>query len=405
MKIIKKKQNIKKKNQLLHQETNMSKLRELYKKEKKINQNYEYPKRCFKVQNKDDFIFSNKVLFYAYFICKKCNGIVNLGKYCSNLKELKMERDTHGLERVKCSNKIRDGQICNNLCEQNFKYRLGEELFNQKMGINQNYRYFTSVPSSFILLSPTEIKNNLLNIAINKKKDNFDIINFRFNYPDIFWSLIWYFDLNNIDKSFMLPYENVVKDIELKEKNNNIKYINNVHDLSDKNNNKNDKQKIYRFNAKNKNNQINLFQNTKEIIKYKTEDLCIQNVFELAIIENIGFLSYKNLYLYKNNLSYNEMPLLPVEKDNYSISGSSIYYINDSESTAHTSQIRDSLLSYQTLKRNTNTLAPANVKISKLSKSGPGLSDIGLKLGERDSILTKYIVFEESDDSLDDCQK
>ena len=128
---------------------------------------------------------------------------------------------------------------------------------------------------------------------------------------------------------------------------------------------------------------------------YKTEDLCIQNVFELAIIEKAGLFTYKCLNIYEKNISYNEMPLLPYDKDN----NSSLYY-NDSESTTGISQVRDSLLSYQIMKK--QGLIPPNVQISKISKSGPGLSDIGLKLGSRDSLLTKCIVFEESDDSLDD---
>jgi hypothetical protein len=398
-KIIKKKQNIKKKNKLLHQETNMAKLKELFNRENKTNPSYKFPRRSFKIQNKDDFIFSNKVLFYAYFICKKCNGIINLGKFCTDLKSLKMEKIDNDKEAIKCNHKTKEGKICDNLCEQNFKFRFGEELFNQKITINQNFRYFTSIPSSINLKSPTELKNCLLKIATNiKNEDKFDIENFRFIYPDLFWSLIWYFDLNNIDKTFMLPYENIVKNIDSKAKNNNIKYVYNKNDLNDINK-KNDGKIVYKINVKN-NKKINIFKNKKEITKYKTEDLCIQNVFELTILENIGILSYKNLYLYKNNLSYNEMPLLPSEKDNYSISGSSYFYFNDSESTNLTSQMRDSSLSHQILKR--NTLAPPIIKGSNLSKSGPGLFDNKFNLGTRDSISTKVIVFEESDDSLEE---
>ena len=398
-KIIKKKQNIKKKNKLLHQETNMAKLKELFNRENKTNPSYKFPRRSFKIQNKDDFIFSNKVLFYAYFICKKCNGIINLGKFCTDLKSLKMEKIDNDKEAIKCNHKTKEGKICDNLCEQNFKFRFGEELFNQKITINQNFRYFTSIPNSINLKSPTELKNYLLKIATNiKNEDKFDIENFRFIYPDLFWSLIWYFDLNNIDKTFMLPYENIVKNIDSKAKNNNIKYVYNKNDLNDINK-KNDGKIVYKINAKN-NKKINIFKNKKEITKYKTEDLCIQNVFELTILENIGILSYKNLYLYKNNLSYNEMPLLPSEKDNYSISGSSYFYFNDSESTNLTSQMRDSSLSHQILKR--NTLVPPIIKGSNLSKSGPGLFDNKFNLGTRDSISTKVIVFEESDDSLEE---
>ena len=399
-KIIKKKQNINKKNLLLHQETNMELLKQKLYKDKKINSENDLSRRSFKIYNKDDLIFSNKVLFYAYYICKKCNSTINLEKYCSDLKNIRMEKDSSGFERIKCNNKNKEGKICDNLCDQNFRYRFGEELFNQKIVINQNFRYFTSIPSSIILLSPTEIKNKLLLLATNKKKEEkFDIENFRINYPDFFWNLVWYFELKNIDKSFMLPYENIVKINYSKNSKEHIKYIydkNNVENI-----NTNNIGKVYKINAKNKNIKIRLFKNKKQIKKYKTEDLCIQNVFDLSIIENTGMLSYKNLYFYEKNISYNELPLLPNDKDNISISGNSLFYFNDSESSTRASILRDSLQSHQTLKR--NTLAPASVKTSKLSKSGPGLSDIGLKLGARDSILTKCIVFEESDDSLDEC--
>ena len=397
-KIIKKKQNIKNKNKLLHQNTKI----ENFIKNNKTYDVKNFSRRTFKIQNKDDFIFSNKVLFYAYFICKKCNNIINLGKLCSDLKTLKMEKDSYGFERIKCNNKTKDGKICDNLCEQNFKYKLGEELFNQKIVVNQNFKYFTSIPGSIILLSPTEIKNNLLILATNKKKEEkFDVENFRINYPDLFWSLIWYFDLKNIDKSFMLPYENRLKLNEPQKGKNNIKYIDNKKDSIKMNNITNNKGKLYKINAKDKKNKINIFKREKHLKQYKTEDLCIQNVFELSILENIGMLSYKNLYLYEKNISYNELPLLPSDKDNNSVLGNSFQYFNDSESSTRASVIRDSLLSHQTLKR--NTLPPNSLKISKLSKSGPGLTEKSSIFGFRESFLTRCVVFEESDDSLDDC--
>jgi hypothetical protein len=133
----------------------------------------------------------------------------------------------------------------------------------------------------------------------------------------------------------------------------------------------------------------------KKIKKYNSEDLCIQNVFELAIFENIGMISYKNLYSYDQNISYNEYPIFPNDKDNYSIYGGSyLYNINESEISTRASLLRDSILSYQTLKR--NSLAPANTK-KKVSKSGPQICDIVLKLGTRDSIF-KNILFDENED-------
>ena len=390
-KIIKKKQNINKKNKLLHQDTNMDKLKKYYNSKKKANEKNVYSQRTFKIPNIDDLIFSNKVLFYSYCICKKCNGIINLGEIAYGLKSINTMKDASGIDRIKCNNKNKEGKICDNICEKKFKFRFGEELFNTKIVNNQAYRYFTSVHRSILLLSPTDIKNNLLQLSAYKKQEKLDIENFRFNYPDIFWSLVWYFDLNNIDISFMLPYKRQIKFDNLNNKTS-IKYINNKFDKNENNNN-NDNKKIYKINTKNKNNKFKIFK-IKKIKMYKTEDLCIQNVFELAIIEKAGLFTYKCLNIYEKNISYNEMPLLPYDKDN----NSSLYY-NDSESTG-ISQVRDSLLSYQIMKK--QRLSPPNVQVSKISKSVPGQSDIALKLGSHDSLVTKYIVFEESDDSLDD---
>ena len=36
--------------------------------------------------------------------------------------------------------------------------------------------------------------------------NNFDVNNFRLNYPEEFWNSIWYFKLKELDISFMLPY-------------------------------------------------------------------------------------------------------------------------------------------------------------------------------------------------------
>ena len=170
------------------------------------------------------------------------------------------------------------------------------------------------------------------------------------------------------------------------------------------NNKKNIKRKsiliktVNRINAKNTKNKFNMFKKRKKPRRYKTEDLCVQKLFDLAIIENIGLLTYKSLLIYQKNVAYNELPLLPYDKDN-STSRGSLLYFNDSESSTGTSLVRDSILSHQTFK-GSNILGPA--KVSKLSKSGPGLSNMGLKLSGRDSVVSKCIVFEDSDDSLDD---
>ena len=403
-KIIKKKQNIDRKNKLLHQDTNMEKIKLLLYNSKKANEALCFPNRTFKTSNKDDIIFSNKILFYSYFLCKNCKKITNLGEICSELKELKMQKDTKGIERLKCNFKNKEGKICSSLLDQPFKFKLGEELFNQKMANNPIHRYFTSVPRSVILLSPTEIKKNLLQLTTNKKKEEkFDVENFKSNYPDIFWSLLWYFNLHNIDKNFMLPYQSPFKNVKFKRcdndaDNNNIQYIYNrfALDKVDENNEISGK-KVFRLNAKE--SQIKISKKKNEIKTYKTEDLCIQNIYEFCIIENLGFFSNRSLYIYNNNIAFNEMPLLSYDKDNNSVFSGSIYF-NDSESSTRISLVRDSVMSCQQVPKRSTLNMPITGP-SKLSKSGPGLSDIGYKLGGRDSLMTKCIVFEESDDSLD----
>jgi hypothetical protein len=405
-KIIKKKQNIDRKNKLLHQDTNMEKIKLLLYNSKKANEAECFPNRTFKTSNKDDIIFSNKILFYSYFLCKNCKKITNLGEICSKLKDLKTEKDTKGISRLKCNFKNKEGKICASLIEQPFKFKLGEELFNQKMSNNQIHRYLTSVPKSVILLSPTEIKKNLLEITTNKKKEEkFDVENFKTNYPDIFWSLLWYFNLHNIDKNFMLPYQSPLKNVKFKrcdnDADNNIQYIYNrfASNKDDENNEVNEvnDKKVFRLNAKEC--QIKICKKKNEIKTYKTEDLCIQNIYEFCIIENLGFYSNRSLYIYSNNISFNEMPILSYDKDNNSVFSGSIYF-NDSESSTRISLVRDSVMSCQQVPKR-STINQLITGPSKISKSGPGLSDIGYKLGGRDSLMTKCIVFEESDDSLD----
>ena len=376
---------------------------------KNPNEIENFSSRTFKIQNKDDIIFSNKVLFHAYFICQKCSGITNVGEICSELKALNIKKDISGIERLKCNCKNKEGKICDAPCEQSLKIKIGEELFNQKILSNQSHRYLTAIPFMVIMLTPTEIKKDLLQLISNKKKEEkFDVENFKIFYPDIFWNLIFYFDLHNIDKSFMLPYENRLKNHRFKhcieiENTPNLKFIYNKNARSKiyekKDNVEIDGKKIQRINAKEC--KINIFKNKKEKKKYKTDDLCIQSLFEFAIIENVGFLNFRNLSLYSKNIEFNELPLLPNDKDNNSLFYSGSFYINDSESTKDISQIRDSVLSYQQAVKK-NTLVPTLTGPTKMSKSGPGLSDIGIKLGGRESVATKCIVFEESDDSFDD---
>ena len=44
--------------------------------------------------------------------------------------------------------------------------------------------------------------------------------------------------------------------------------------------------------------------------KYFPNDLCEQTVYQFAFLQEIGMISYKNIFMYEDNINYNEIPLL-----------------------------------------------------------------------------------------------
>ena len=52
------------------------------------------------------------------------------------------------------------------------------------------------------------MKNELLKLAKKLEKENkkIDVDNFKFNHKRLFWNLLWYLQLNDMEISFMLPY-------------------------------------------------------------------------------------------------------------------------------------------------------------------------------------------------------
>jgi hypothetical protein len=176
----------------------------------------------------------------------------------------------------------------------------------------------------FILLFPNELKQQLLQIVGDLGKDKFDLISFRYSFPNVYWSLIFYFDLNNIDKSFMLPYtdfdpktvfedklDETIAYKQKKEENNKNKTI--------------DLKTTKNFNFK------NIFlKNSNQIKKYDSDNLCIQTVYSLGLINNLLY-SYKNAFDYEENIGYNELPIIPFDQEIFSpiTNRSSLMIFND----------------------------------------------------------------------------
>jgi hypothetical protein len=159
-----------------------------------------------------------------------------------------------------------------------------------------------------------------------QNKDKFDLISFRYTSPNIYWSLIFYFELNKIDKSFMLPYTNFDSNIAFENKLDE-----NIINIKKKEENGQDHNVDLKV-KKNFNFKNIFYINENEIKKYDTDDLCIQNVYNLGLIDNLLY-SYKNILDYEDNIGYNQLPLILFEEDLCSpiTKRSSIMIFNENE--------------------------------------------------------------------------
>ena len=396
-KIIKKKQNASNKKNLLHQDINLKNLINKYKNEKKTEC---FHQRSLKFDESEEAIFSNSLIFYAYFKCDKCKSSINLCELC-NLSEdflmIKLDKNKKGHEILKCKSKLKNGKICNGLFEPKLKFRFGEELFNQKNLNNLINKRKTSVIKEIKLLFPNELKQQLLQIVSNlHKNEKFNLESFRFNFPNVFWSLIFYFDLNNIDKSFMLPYLNFdANKVFESNLNENIKY-----DLSNKKGKKIEKDEHFTIDLNiTKNFQFkNFFLGENELKKFDSENLCIQNIYNLGLIDNI-FYSFKNILSYEENISYNELPLIIFDKEKYSpLTKKSSRAFNEND-TFNTFMVRDSILPLHKRNSDTNSnLFKFNVGIKK----GNLPLDNHLLIKNTNPLEDRIFDFESSDDDFDD---
>ena len=248
-----------------------------------------YRLRTLKNIDIDENIFSDDIEFVAYSECRYCKKPINLAKLCSNLSTTKFKTDSKTeVDKIKCPNKTKDNKNCDRHSEVKLTFQYGVELFNQDLE-NESTCSYLNIP----LLSPTSIKKKLLSIANFYKNKNFDVELFKKNYSNIFWNCIWYFQLNNMEISFMLPY---VKNSIINEDNNiKFEYYKRNKDMKD----------LKNINKLNKDIEIYKIGNNK----YEKQDLCKQNIFKFTINKDKGFINYINTNLYTDNIGYNEIPL------------------------------------------------------------------------------------------------
>ena len=315
--IIKKKTNIKNKKELLSQQTKFKDLKNP-RKSKNVNEVIDFRSRTLKTKDVDDKILSEDVIFYAYGHCKTCNEYINLMTLCSNVSQLKTKTE-NGKDYFKCPHKHHKSNNSQNNEYVRLKMRLnfGVELFNLKLKGN---RQSTSCHDRMDLLSPTTLKHKLLNISRELGKEKFNVEQFKNNHKELFWNLIWFLELNDMDVSFMLPYSyescNMINDnhseILKKVISNKYKMDQDV-DIENIIKSPDTKSAIIFFGKKDalggKTGEEELKKNVFTFPKNKyTSDLVIQYAFSFQINNKIGMISYTKLDSFSENIGFNELP-------------------------------------------------------------------------------------------------
>ena len=377
-KIIKKKSNVKNKKQLLSQQTKFKDLKSNTDiiENKTSNETSNFRSRTLKTREIDDNILSEDVIFSAFMYCKYCNEYINLINLCSDLSQLQTKTE-NGKDYFKCPNKHQKNS--NEYIQLKIGFNFGVELFN--LNIKENKQ---STSSSYIieLLSPSTIKRKLLLIAKEVGNNKFNVEMFKKNYKEIFWNLVWFFELNNMDVSFMLPYcyesssifndsqsekikKNVItknkKDIDIDiqkiVKNNDLNasiiFYGNVAALG---------ETINQEEIKN-----NIFTNLKN--QYLMNDLVEQKVYQLYISDKTGMISYMGLNTFSDNIGYNEYPVKFESIELPETSRFSLFSIRSNTNFAQNLDLNSSSSSSITLLDNANkcnSFSLSNKNYSKL---------------------------------------
>lgn len=137
----------------------------------------------------DSNILTEEVLFYAYDNCINCQTQFDLFKECKDFKS--MQREEMWIKCLQCTNNFLP----------TLKFRFGIELYNQ-----ETTPYSSSHIENIVLDSPKYLRENISSITHKEKDNKFEVEAFKLKYKKVFWNLIWYFKLVNLEIAFMLPY-------------------------------------------------------------------------------------------------------------------------------------------------------------------------------------------------------
>jgi len=223
-----------------------------------MNEKSYFLRRTFRSEN-EKYILGDNITFNYMQECPECNKLINLEKISNEYK-----KSRKGVLWAKCP-------LCGNYVLPKMSVSLGT--------------FISNIPcfkeEKFTLHSPYNIKNALKDILDKQKMLNID--SFKINFPNEFWSCIWYFSLHNLDYDIILPYEiNIFKSKRKFSLGTNLNYINsgisqNIKNYLDENKENIDKNKI----------MINEYNN----VKYKNKYV-IQKNYSFFYMKNACFTYY-----------------------------------------------------------------------------------------------------------------
>jgi hypothetical protein len=189
---------------------------------------------------------------------------------------------------------------CNEYILPKIIIKFGKDLNTQ--GIFNGIVGKTSTIEEVVLHSPYNLKINIKNGLLNEYGINLDIEHFKIQFTSLFWNVIWYFSLNNLNYDFIFPH--YYKDLdERKIKNDNNIRVSFIHNIEIEKENKkeklNKKNKIKEKKFKLNKLSINL-ENEISYIK-KTKDFNLEAYLDSSKIVSIKDLKNK-IYKKYNSL-------------------------------------------------------------------------------------------------------
>ena len=253
-----------------------------------FNDPYSFPCKRTKKTISEGCVLTENIYFYKYNSCSECTESINVYNLSKNFEDMKKDEMW-----AKCEH-------CNEYILPKIIVKFGKDLNTQ--GIFNGIVGKTSTIEEVVLHSPYNLKINIKNGLLNEYGINLDIEHFKIQFTSLFWNVIWYFSLNNLNYDFIFPH--YYKDLdERKIKNDNNIRVSFIHNIEiEKENNKeklNKKNKIKEKKFKLNKLSINL-ENEISYIK-KTKDFNLEAYLDSSKIVSIKDLKNK-IYKKYNSL-------------------------------------------------------------------------------------------------------